>query len=118
MKKNGMSYGKGDFAKIIDLLGAKRGDFKDVPNKLRAIKDGYIYEREKKAPFPFHNHEGTLVKTYSGTECCICFEELDHENTVKIHSCIHTFHKKCIIEWARNDDSCPLCKLYCGTLMH
>ena len=49
MRKNGTYFGKGDFKKIIDLL-AKKGDYKDVARKLRAIKDGCLFEKaeEKK----------------------------------------------------------------------
>lgn len=46
MKKEGMFVGKGDFKKILELLGKKvNPDFKDVAKKLKAIRDGCLYEK-------------------------------------------------------------------------
>ena len=42
------------------------------------------------------------------TECPICMEEC-REDTI-ITSCKHTFHEKCLHEWLKTKDTCPMCR--------
>ncbi|KAL3745899.1 hypothetical protein ACJRO7_014922 [Eucalyptus globulus] len=43
--------------------------------------------------------------------CCICLEEFEggREKVVEI-PCSHLFHNKCIVEWLKRNNSCPLCR--------
>lgn len=42
--------------------------------------------------------------------CCICMENLKIDNSVKLISCNHRFHKECISVWFENNSSCPICR--------
>ena len=49
-------------------------------------------------------------------ECCICYEEVDNENTVKL-DCKHTFCGICLYKLCNNEDkesNCPLCRRTIG----
>jgi hypothetical protein len=43
--------------------------------------------------------------------CSICLCDYIIGDTVIILPCIHMYHSKCISEWLKNQDFCPLCKI-------
>ena len=44
------------------------------------------------------------------TECAICQEEYQEEETVKKMPCLHLFHPHCIDSWLRVNGTCPICR--------
>lgn len=42
-------------------------------------------------------------------ECCICLEK-GKENFVAL-KCNHSFHKNCILEWIKEKQTCPMCRI-------
>lgn len=40
--------------------------------------------------------------------CCICLE-LNNSNSKELANCYHVYHKKCIIEWRKIKNKCPIC---------
>ena len=42
--------------------------------------------------------------------CCICFGEFYKGEYMKKLNCNHEFHKKCLDEWLKVKNECPLCK--------
>jgi hypothetical protein len=52
-----------------------------------------------------------LVSTESDDmSCVICMEEFINNENVFISKCNHIYHKKCIIKWFLNNNSCPICR--------
>ncbi|CAF1011353.1 unnamed protein product, partial [Brachionus calyciflorus] len=45
------------------------------------------------------------------TKCSICLEDLIQNEDVRILSCFHQFHVKCIDTWLAQKITCPTCKL-------
>ena len=43
--------------------------------------------------------------------CNICFEDINKEDLKILPCAIHLFHKKCINQWAKIKQSCPVCKI-------
>ena len=44
-------------------------------------------------------------------ECPICFETLhDVKTNIQCIHCKNTYHKRCLNEWLRNQNSCPTCR--------
>eukprot|EP00397_Hematodinium_sp_SG-2012_P046113 GEMP01051995.1.p1 GENE.GEMP01051995.1~~GEMP01051995.1.p1 ORF type:complete len:230 (+),score=39.98 GEMP01051995.1:183-872(+) len=48
-------------------------------------------------------------------QCCICFEDLQKDEWIRILPCTHSYHHDCIAEWSisnqfRNNPVCPHCK--------
>ena len=45
------------------------------------------------------------------TECSICLGEFIGTDIIKaFNKCEHIFHKKCLLDWLKNHNYCPLCK--------
>lgn len=42
--------------------------------------------------------------------CTICFEELNYEKRGTLEDCAHEFCFKCICEWSKVQQSCPICR--------
>ena len=43
-------------------------------------------------------------------ECSICLEQYIKKDKIIELSCNHMFHKKCIKEWIKNNNTCPQCR--------
>ena len=44
------------------------------------------------------------------TECCICCNDFIGVDIIKaFYKCEHIFHKKCILDWLKKSNTCPLC---------
>lgn len=50
----------------------------------------------------------TTSSKVSATNCTICLQEMHKEATIS--GCVHTFCFECIEEWAKNTNTCPMCK--------
>ena len=48
----------------------------------------------------------------SNTECCICLDNIELDNSAKLEKCGHIFHKHCIEQWFIVDPNlrCPMCR--------
>lgn len=45
------------------------------------------------------------------TECAICLAEFIGTDMIKaFYKCEHIFHKKCLLNWLKKSNCCPLCK--------
>ncbi|KAK3094660.1 hypothetical protein FSP39_004624, partial [Pinctada imbricata] len=42
--------------------------------------------------------------------CPVCLEEFESNEYVAICPCNHCFHMKCLLEWLRHRNMCPMCK--------
>ena len=44
-------------------------------------------------------------------KCVICYEDFVNNDNAIFLPCFHVFHSKCIKEWLKTKDICPLCKI-------
>ncbi|XP_034568553.1 probable E3 ubiquitin-protein ligase ATL45 [Setaria viridis] len=44
------------------------------------------------------------------TECAVCLQDLNAEETLRAMPCSHAFHQHCIFDWLRRNGACPLCR--------
>ena len=44
-------------------------------------------------------------------ECSICLEEFKLNEIVITLPCSHTYHKKCMEPWLKDNNNCPLCRV-------
>lgn len=53
-----------------------------------------------------------LPENCKDQECSICKSELNIDNEDKIYCmpCKHYFHEKCLIQWLKLNNTCPLCR--------
>ncbi|XP_072639398.1 E3 ubiquitin-protein ligase RNF133 [Canis lupus baileyi] len=54
--------------------------------------------------------EGDAELGASGDSCVVCFELYKPDDTVRILTCKHLFHKDCIDPWILAHGTCPMCK--------
>ncbi|KFO28629.1 E3 ubiquitin-protein ligase RNF133 [Fukomys damarensis] len=54
--------------------------------------------------------EGDEELNPSGDSCVVCFEPYKLNDTVRILTCKHVFHKNCIDPWILAHGTCPMCK--------
>ncbi len=43
--------------------------------------------------------------------CVICMEEFGENDVILTVACYHIFHKSCVMEWFKKENTCPICKL-------
>ena len=44
------------------------------------------------------------------TECAICIEDFKGIDIIKaFYKCEHIFHKRCLLDWLKKNNTCPLC---------
>jgi hypothetical protein len=54
-----------------------------------------------------------VVKVDDDTQCIVCCEQFKDEQLVVTLPCKHIFCQgSCILEWLKNNDSCPLCRAH------
>ncbi|KAF8026031.1 hypothetical protein BT93_F2754 [Corymbia citriodora subsp. variegata] len=61
---------------------------------------------------------GLKEKFYAAEDedcCSICLEEFHRAEKVTELPCSHVFHRRCIIRWLEDRDSCPLCRCQLDT---
>ncbi|CAL4896941.1 unnamed protein product [Urochloa decumbens] len=44
------------------------------------------------------------------SECAVCLQDFDPEETLRAMPCSHAFHQQCISDWLRRNGVCPLCR--------
>ena len=45
------------------------------------------------------------------SECSICLDNYNIGDKISILSCNHIFHTKCLNEWLKKKEECPLCRI-------
>ena len=48
-------------------------------------------------------------KSFDQSDCQICLEEMKIKTSLFRAPCRHKFHKKCLAQWLREGNRCPLC---------
>jgi hypothetical protein len=43
-------------------------------------------------------------------ECSICLDVINATSKIKLINCNHIFHRVCIAEWTKINNTCPLCR--------
>ena len=52
----------------------------------------------------------TKYDSFKETECAICMGEFLGNDIIKsFYKCNHIFHKKCLLDWLKKNNTCPLC---------
>lgn len=84
----------------------KNGLYKYYVGKLNFIDNSYSIESyHKKIWLESVDNQ----KKIQEEECAICLEPME-KNAVKLSVCNHYFHKKCIEQYFKVNEACPLCR--------
>ena len=82
-------------------------------------------EREKKIKEFLENNRKKQINHIFNESCIICLDNLPTDNNegkdrnmaqteeekIAVLDCGHRFHDKCIIEWLKKHDKCPICRI-------
>ncbi|XP_060570412.1 RING finger protein 122-like [Ruditapes philippinarum] len=49
-------------------------------------------------------------KNLRNDTCPVCLDEFLSKEKIAICTCHHVFHSKCLLEWLRHKNNCPMCK--------
>lgn len=89
-------------------------DHDDIDIDIDAMEDESVSESQIKSASPIESTTTTTTTSGSDSGCCaICLEDLDVDTAVsgRMDCCqSNKFHKKCIQQWLRTNDSCPCCR--------
>lgn len=44
------------------------------------------------------------------SSCCICLNEYELQQELRVLPCAHHFHKDCVDEWLMVNSTCPTCR--------
>lgn len=97
---------------IYHSLALNSPDRKILAKEL--LKNSYIFSK-------FQPVEGNADKDMSAAssiiassaaDCCICCEKLKKKSlmVIKLTSCAHIFHQRCILNWFKEAFTCPVCR--------
>ena len=61
------------------------------------------------------NDNGTTIREHKIDDsqdqgCCICLENYEEGDSLRVLNCKHHFHKQCLDTWLLRNNSCPLCR--------
>jgi hypothetical protein len=84
-------------------------------NSSRIIMDDLVSESDK---CPIYQKlltklpiiEFASIQKGSNGKCLICQEEMSKVDMVRMLTCFHHYHVKCIDQWLKTKRECPLCK--------
>jgi hypothetical protein len=99
---------------MTDTVGELTGCTSQIPCYMLSKSDGQLLERlYPHAPI---SHEGgsrcaiTISVFPRARECSICKDEFCKDEVVLKLLCRHVYHERCVSEWLRTKNSCPLCR--------
>ncbi|KAJ3043081.1 putative E3 ubiquitin-protein ligase dtx2 [Rhizophlyctis rosea] len=93
-----------DFKLLLQNLDAFQGVFKTRRDGDKLLPRGKVYRRVSRS------NAGDLREALK-EECAICLEALEAESVVQVEKCGHLFHKTCIDQWVKGQNTCPYCKV-------
>ena len=81
-------------------------DDENVDPEFEEIKQKLILEMDE-----FQYKHITKYDSRKEKECAICLSEFKATDIIKVfRTCDHIFHKKCLLNWLKKSNTCPLCK--------
>jgi hypothetical protein len=79
-------------------------------------EDGDIHPKDESGPSSTSPSRwlSSWRKPSAKDECCICLDGYHPGETIcaaATPECNHVFHQECVVEWMKNHDECPLCRV-------
>ncbi|CAL4989678.1 unnamed protein product [Urochloa decumbens] len=87
------------------LLFRERGDRAEVP-----VATGNKRPRAAASSMAILGLQEVTPSNALQSECAVCLQDFDPEETLRAMPCSHAFHQQCISDWLRRNGVCPLCR--------
>ena len=114
LKNNRTNYNK---EYKINSLSDKSESYDQMIEKInKLVQDPFeIYEKDNIYNTKDRNIQNQLFIQYQNfnqqSECIICLELFKYEENIATTPCFHIFHNKCLVEWLKIKNFCPLCRI-------
>ena len=96
----------------ISIFCRGNGSYPDSIERSRRNRNTTNIESPLLNPDDVEKKELTYTnETYSDKECTICLEDFNENEKIYGLKCNHYYHKKCIDDWLKKHQTCPLCRL-------
>ena len=94
-----------------------RTNLRDIKNSIMAsVNMNNLSDFEKKKlelTLEMDEYQYKHIQKYESrkeTKCAICLEDFKGPDIIKaFYKCEHIFHKKCLLDWLKKNNKCPLC---------
>lgn len=96
-------------ASLMNRMEEIKNNENDNKKEEEKLKNQLILELDE---FQYKNIDKFLGKEGKSVDdsCSICLEKFSIIDVIKELPCRHIFHKKCLLQWLKKSDFCPLCK--------
>lgn len=81
-------------------------DLLSLEEKIGYVNKGFTKEQIIKIPIKKYHKDDNAPPD----KCVICQFDIEEGNSIKMLSCEHFYHEKCIDMWLQKEKSCPFCK--------
>mmetsp|Transcript_44167 Transcript_44167/g.106424 ORF Transcript_44167/g.106424 Transcript_44167/m.106424 type:complete len:231 (-) Transcript_44167:243-935(-) len=92
----------------------EKGDNNDDDDGSVIILEGGGKNNNRKPSMSLRNVMASWRRPSPKDGCAICLEDYNAGETICVpitKSCNHVFHDQCIMEWLKNRDRCPMCRV-------
>ena len=95
----------------------RRANLSDIKNSIMAsVNMNSLSDFEQKKlelTLEMDEYQYKHIQKYESrkeTECAICLADFEGTDIIKaFYKCEHIFHKKCLLDWLKKNNKCPLC---------
>ena len=99
----------------ISNNSAKNPDISLSASESRIINDDLVSEGGKSPTYQKLLKKLPIIKfsqliDQNNKKCLVCQEEMCSSDSIRMLTCFHYYHVKCIDQWLKTKRECPLCK--------
>jgi len=94
---------------ISEIMDYIEQDFVDTVLQISLEESKTVERNNNPIDFNIIKYEDIENKE-DNKECSICLVDYENEDDISMTNCKHVFHNKCIVEWSRYKDDCPICR--------
>ena len=74
-----------------------------------SYKSSFFIVNNRRIEYPYY-FANISIEEKESLECSICLENYTKGGCIKLESCGHMYHEKCITECLKFSRACPLCR--------
>ncbi|CDW84877.1 UNKNOWN [Stylonychia lemnae] len=80
----------------------------DLKNNKKPVKEEIIHQLPDQK---YKKNQEKIQFDDKEQQCSICMTDFEDGDDMKILMCFHKFHKECILDWFKEQNFCPICRI-------